>query len=72
MEEYAHARAWITLSFTAQPPLLRAGDATAGLKSLVKEHSAWLASNCQRQLENYRWVLCYGVRLRCIAVLPRS
>ncbi|PRW59965.1 putative transmembrane GTPase FZO- chloroplastic isoform A [Chlorella sorokiniana] len=31
-----------------------AGDATAGLKSLVKEHSAWLSSNCQRQLDNYR------------------
>lgn len=30
------------------------GDATATLKGLVKEHSAWLSSNCQRQLENYR------------------
>ncbi|KAL4458908.1 hypothetical protein ABPG75_013773 [Micractinium tetrahymenae] len=31
-----------------------AGDANAGIKSLVKEHSAWLSSNCQRQLSNYR------------------
>lgn len=33
---------------------LRAADATAGLQALVKEHSGWLASNCGRQLANYR------------------
>ena len=36
--------------FGARP----AAEATAGLTGLVKEHSAWLASNCQRQLANYR------------------
>ncbi|KAI3436182.1 hypothetical protein D9Q98_002237 [Chlorella vulgaris] len=29
-------------------------EATAGLKGLVQEHSSWLASNCERQLANYR------------------
>ena len=41
-------------------PAPPAGDANAGLKGLVKEHSSWLASNCQRQLANYRWVAGRG------------
>jgi len=29
-------------------------DSAAALASLVKEHSVWIASNCQRQVDNYR------------------
>ena len=29
-------------------------DSSQAMASLVKEHSAWVASNCRRQLENYR------------------
>ena len=57
---------------TRPPPPATTGDANAGLKGLVKEHSAWLSSNSQRQLQNYRCACpteratrLYAIRSNC-------
>ena len=42
-------------------------DSAASLAALVKEHSIWVASNCQRQVDNYR-----GFASERLASLGRS
>lgn len=42
-------------------------DSAASLAALVKEHSMWVASNCQRQVDNYR-----GFAAERLASLGRS
>lgn len=34
------------------------GETAGRMQSIVSEHQAWLSSNCDRQVSNYRWALC--------------
>ena len=34
------------------------GETAGRMQSIVSEHQAWLSSNCDRQVSNYRWAIC--------------
>ncbi len=49
------------------------GETAGRMQSIVKDHQAWLSSNCDRQVSNYRrapdpLLLIHQQRLACIAI----